>query len=143
MNYGSVFYRFIATVLDGIIVFSLSMFLNRFIFIGWVLSFFLYFFYYPFFWSSSARATPGKYLMGLSVSDMNGDRITLKQAMIRWICSFVSGLFLCLGYIFAFFNEKRQTFHDLMAGTVVIDKKFEPEEGLFNSWIDQIKTLTK
>ena len=144
MNYTSIFRRFLGTLIDSIIIGSFTLVVNRSIpFIGWIISLSFGFLYYPFFWSSTARSTPGKYLMGSAVVSLTGERITLKTAFIRYICSWASGILLCFGYLLALFTEKKQTLHDLMAGTVVIDDEVAVTEGLFQAWIDQIKTFTK
>lgn len=135
--------RFIAMVIDSVIVGLVSLLLNRFIFLGWILSLIFNFLYYPFFIASEVRATPGKFLMGITVVSVTGERLTIKKAIIRYIGSFVSGICLCLGYCFAFFTQNKQTLHDLFAGTIVILDKREAEEGLFNAWLAQIKTEYK
>jgi uncharacterized RDD family membrane protein YckC len=79
--------------------------------------------YKPFFESSPAQATPGKRIMGIIVSDLNGNRMTIKTALKRYLISFVSLLLLCIGHIVALFTSKKQTVHDLVAGTIVTEGK--------------------
>jgi uncharacterized RDD family membrane protein YckC len=68
-------------------------------------------------------ATPGKMLMGLRIRDMqSGEPMTPRQCVIRFLGYFVSGLPLCLGFIWIFLNKKRRGFHDFIAGTVVTVK---------------------
>jgi uncharacterized RDD family membrane protein YckC len=95
--------------------------------------------YKPFFESSPAQATPGKRIMGIIVSDLNGDRITMKTALKRYLISFVSLLLLCIGHIVAFFSFKKQAVHDLVAGTLVTNGK--KGEHFFNECGDYLKLV--
>ncbi len=70
--------------------------------------------------SSRWQGTLGKKAMGIRVTDLNGARITLGRATIRLaVKAFLSGWFL-LGYIMAFFTQRKQALHDLIAGTLVL-----------------------
>lgn len=72
--------------------------------------------------SSKWQATVGKRLLGLKVTDMKGSRISFWRALGRYLAmSFLSGILL-IGYIIAAFTEKKQSLHDLIAGTIVIKK---------------------
>lgn len=72
--------------------------------------------------SSSWQGTIGKKLMGIQVTDQQGLRISLGRATLRLVVkAFLSGWFL-IGYIMAFFTQKKQTLHDLIAGTLVLNK---------------------
>jgi uncharacterized RDD family membrane protein YckC len=144
MNYSSFFRRFLGLLIDSVILGSISLVINRTIpMVGWVISLFLGFLYYPFFWSSTAKATPGKYLIGTVIVDLNGNRISIKTAFIRYFCSWISAALFCFGYLLCAFTEKKQTLHDLLAGTVALDEENKIEEGLFTAWINQIKDFTK
>jgi uncharacterized RDD family membrane protein YckC len=70
--------------------------------------------------ASKWQATVGKKLLRLKVTDLNGDRITFWRALGRLLLSqFISSIFY-IGYIIAAFTEKKQSLHDLIAGTLVI-----------------------
>lgn len=72
--------------------------------------------------ASKWQATVGKRLLGLKVTDLKGSRITFWRALGRYLAmSFLSGILL-IGYIIAAFTEKKQSLHDLIAGTIVIKK---------------------
>ncbi|KAB2337325.1 RDD family protein [Cytobacillus depressus] len=72
--------------------------------------------------SSKWQATIGKKLLGLKVTDLKGNRISFWRALGRYLAmSFLSGILL-IGYIIAAFTEKKQSLHDLIAGTVVVKK---------------------
>ena len=88
-----------------------------------ILSVLLSWAYFAMMESSRWQGTFGKKAMGLRVTDLNGSRITLGRATIRLaVKAFLSGWFL-LGYIMAFFTQKKQALHDLIAGTLVLTTK--------------------
>jgi uncharacterized RDD family membrane protein YckC len=72
--------------------------------------------------SSSYQATLGKKVFGLKVCGADGARISFKKASLRF---FVKYICWPLFFLFAviFFTEKKQTLHDLAAGTIVVDAK--------------------
>jgi uncharacterized RDD family membrane protein YckC len=72
--------------------------------------------------SSGWMATFGKRLMGLAVQGVDGRQLSFSRASIRWLGRWASGLLLGLGYMLALFTDKRQTLHDLLAGTVVVQR---------------------
>jgi uncharacterized RDD family membrane protein YckC len=72
--------------------------------------------------SSSLQGTIGKRAMGLKVVDLQGQRISITRAIGRYFASYISALILAIGYLMALFTEKRQTLHDMIAGTLVVKK---------------------
>jgi uncharacterized RDD family membrane protein YckC len=77
--------------------------------------------YYTLFEASVWQATPGKRILRLYVTDLNGQRITLWRAFLRNIARQVSG-FLFIGYVMAGFTEKKQALHDMISGCLVFRK---------------------
>lgn len=72
------------------------------------------------FWSAK-RATPGKMAIKAQIVDAKtGEAPTTMQLVIRYVGYFISALPLCLGYIWIVFDDRRQGWHDKMAGTVVV-----------------------
>jgi len=69
--------------------------------------------------SSRFQATPGKRLMGLVVTDLEGRRISFGRATGRHFAKLLSGMLLMIGYAMILFTKKRQGLHDLLAGTQV------------------------
>jgi uncharacterized RDD family membrane protein YckC len=76
--------------------------------------------YEAFMESSSYRATLGKMIFGMKVTDLNGNRISFERATGRHFAKWLSGLILCIGYIMVGFTERKQGLHDLLAGTLVL-----------------------
>jgi uncharacterized RDD family membrane protein YckC len=70
--------------------------------------------------SSSWQGTVGKKLIGLRVTDMNGNRISFGKATGRHFGKILSGMICLVGFIMAAFTEKQQALHDQLAGTLVI-----------------------
>jgi uncharacterized RDD family membrane protein YckC len=69
--------------------------------------------------SSDARATWGKRVVGVFVTDMQGEPISFGRASARYFCKILSS-FLMIGYLMNLFTSKHQTLHDLIAKTLVI-----------------------
>ena len=69
--------------------------------------------------SSSYQATLGKKLLGMVVTDVNGNRLSLGRAIGRYLATFVSAIILGIGFIMVAFTEKKQGLHDMIAGTLV------------------------
>ena len=63
--------------------------------------------------------SPGQHLVGVRVVTVNGDRIGFWAAVVRFLGYFVSAI-LFLGFLWVLVDDKRQGFHDKMAGTYVI-----------------------
>lgn len=78
--------------------------------------------YFTYMESSERQATIGKSAMGLIVADENGNRLDVQKALIRNISRLISGFICFIGYLMAFFTEKKQTLHDIIAKTNVYTK---------------------
>ena len=87
-----------------------------FIFIG------LEFLYHSLFEASLWQATPGKRMLRLYVTDLNGERVTLARACLRNASRQISG-FLFIGYVMAGLTEKKQALHDMIAGCLVFRRR--------------------
>ena len=70
--------------------------------------------------SSEQQGTFGKVVMGLQVTDLEGHRITLKKATIRYAAKFLSSVLLMIGYLMVAFTARKQGLHDKIAGTLVV-----------------------
>lgn len=72
--------------------------------------------------SSARQATLGKQVLGIVVTDLNGQKISFGRATGRYFGKIISGLILYIGFIMAGFTEKKQALHDVMASTLVVMK---------------------
>jgi uncharacterized RDD family membrane protein YckC len=78
--------------------------------------------YYAVMESSKYQGTLGKLMLGLKVTDEEGNRIGFWTAFGRLLSkTFLSGI-LFIGYIMVAFTKKKQGLHDLIVSTVVIKK---------------------
>jgi uncharacterized RDD family membrane protein YckC len=139
MNYAGFWRRFLALFLDGIFVFFISMIL---ILPFWIqpLTLVIAIFYHVVFETSPLRATPGKAIMGIAVIKVNGEKLTIKDSVMRFLMSIISSAILCFGYLMNLFTEKRQTLHDLVVGTIVIEEKFA-EHNFWQIFLEQSKII--
>ncbi len=79
--------------------------------------------YSALFESGGWQATPGKRLLGLRVTGLNGDRISFGRASGRYFSKLLSILTFYIGYIMAGLTENKQGLHDMVAGTLVLRGK--------------------
>jgi len=82
------------------------------------LPFFISLFYFVAFWSISGE-TIGKKVFGLRVVGDNGQPLSFKNAMLRYLGYFISAVFFA-GFIWAAFDEKKQGWHDRLATSHVV-----------------------
>lgn len=139
-QYGGFWLRFVAAILDGVIIFipgfllqMLAEFMARrspgqnaviiATVISWVLQTVIAWLYSAMFESSAYQATPGKMALGLRVTDLNGLPITFARATGRHFGKMVSAIICYIGFIMAAFTERKQALHDQMAGTLVLRKQ--------------------
>ena len=140
--YAGFWQRFVAAIIDGILLYivqfiilavfgvSSSMMNPEFFENGIPTSFILAYIviiganaaYFSYLESSERQATFGKQAMGIVVTDMNGERITLLNAIGRYFSKIPSALILMIGYLMQPFTEKKQALHDIIAGTLVYKK---------------------
>tara|TARA_R110001599_G_C11892070_1_gene625255 strand:- start:37 stop:510 length:474 start_codon:yes stop_codon:yes gene_type:complete len=72
-------------------------------------------------------ATPGKMVISAKIVDANtGNKPTIMQYIIRYLGYYVSIFALGLGFLWVAWDDKKQGWHDKMAGTVVILKNPSP-----------------
>ena len=121
-HYAGFWDRFGAAFLDGLILMIpnliLQYILGRYeafpvnLVIGWL--------YFAVQESGPSQATFGKKALGLKVTTLTGDRISFGQATGRHFGKWISTIILLFGYIMMVWDERKQTLHDKMAGTLVL-----------------------
>jgi uncharacterized RDD family membrane protein YckC len=67
-------------------------------------------------------STVGKKLLGLQVINEDGSIIGIPKAFGRHLCTLISALPLYLGFAALLWTPRRQTFHDSICGTLVIER---------------------
>ena len=83
--------------------------------IGWL--------YYAIMESTSNQATLGKMALSIIVTDSAGNRISFARATGRNFAKYISTVILLIGYFMIAFTEKKQGLHDIIADTLVVQKK--------------------
>lgn len=141
-EYSGFWIRFAALFIDGIVLFAVNMVLsvimavlmgasgsnNPGAMIPIVAGYYLCMFgaswaYFALQESSAAQATLGKRALGLVVTDVDGNRLSLARASGRWASHGISNLTLAIGYLIQPFTGSKQALHDMIAGTVVMNKQ--------------------
>jgi uncharacterized RDD family membrane protein YckC len=78
--------------------------------------------YFPYFWAKNGQ-TPGMRPFHLYVvRDSDGGKISGAQAFVRLLGMWVSSAVVYLGFVWIFIDARRRGWHDLIAGTVVVEK---------------------
>lgn len=72
--------------------------------------------------SGNEGATIGKRWMNIKVLDENGNRVTRFQALGRFVSLLFTYLPFCIGFLIQPLTERKQTLHDLLANTVVVQE---------------------
>ena len=88
----------------------------------WILAQAIQILYFTLMESSRHQATLGKMALGLKVTDMNGLKLDFTKAFVRNLGKILSNFTMLIGYIMAGFTEKKQALHDMIAGTLVVEK---------------------
>lgn len=129
-NYASFWERFAAAFLDGLIV-NIPLFVLYYIIDGSLfdasitsrlIGLVVTWAYAAALESGPHQATFGKRAMNIKVTNTEGGRISFAQATGRHFGKIISGLILCIGYLMMLWDDKKQTLHDKMAGTLVVAK---------------------
>ncbi len=82
--------------------------------------------YFPYFWAKTGQ-TPGMRPFHLHVvRDSDGGKISGAQAFVRMLGMIISAVVFYLGYVWIFIDARRRGWHDLIAGTVVVEKADSP-----------------
>ena len=124
--------RLVAYIVDVIVTIAVSIVLGivgvALVFVLPILSiipflaiFIVSFVYFPYYWQRSGQ-TPGMRMMNIKVvRDSDGGPLTWGSAILRLIGYWVSGFVFYIGYIWIFIDKRKRGWHDLIAGTVVIE----------------------
>lgn len=137
--YAGFWRRFAAYYIDAIVITVATllillpfmfMFNETLAMIGGVVAVVFYLAYFPVMHSTALQATVGKLLLGVKVTDRDGNRISIGRSLGRFLgMFFVSSLLtLGVGYLIAGVTERRQALHDMIAGTLVVRRGATPAE---------------
>lgn len=134
-QYAGFWIRFAAFLIDFVII-NLSVVVLALIFMffgsfGIILQFdglifFVSWFAWPIYeaiMSEKAGATFGKMALGLEIQGEDNSELTLMQCWVRPFAKYLSWIVLTIGYLMAAFTPKKQSLHDMICKTVVVNRK--------------------
>lgn len=78
--------------------------------------------------------TAGMRLVGVRAVTINGAQMNWRQAATRALAMLVSILALCAGALWMFTEPNRRTWHDMAAGTFVIEDVYIPKRLNLDPW---------
>lgn len=130
-RYAGFWIRFVAYIVDGIILVIVQIMLSYMLFGDYsmtrsdvtltLLSVAIGIGYFAGMESSARQGTLGKILFKLKVGDANGNQISFANAIGRYFAKILSALILCIGFMMAGWDSKKQALHDKIAGTYVFE----------------------
>lgn len=78
--------------------------------------------YYVVLETSPKQGTWGKQIVGIKVTDLEGNRITVGRALGRYFAKMLTSCTFGIGLLMPLFTEKKQTLHDMIAGCLALKK---------------------
>ncbi len=131
--YAGFFRRFVAALIDGVLVAAVSGIISGVSgllmgdagrILASLLTMFFGYAYYVYF-TSHLGQTLGKRAMGIRVQNIEtGQNLDMVSAILREVAGkIISVLVLCLGYFWMLWDDKKQTWHDKIAKSVVVKVK--------------------
>jgi uncharacterized RDD family membrane protein YckC len=84
--------------------------------------FVVYFIYFPYFWTKNGQTLGMRPFKLRVVMDKDGGKVTIGPAILRLIGYWIDQIIFYLGYIWVLIDNRRRGWHDLIAGTVVIQE---------------------
>jgi uncharacterized RDD family membrane protein YckC len=113
--------RFGASLVDGILVGIVSVVLDLVLkTAGSGIGFLLTIAYYVYCEGSDRGQTIGKAALGIQVRSSGGGPLGYGRAFVRWVGRIISTIPLLLGYFWMLWDPNKQTWHDKLAGSVVV-----------------------
>lgn len=142
LNYAGFGIRFVAWIIDFILTFIVGAILGAVLGVviaalagsnaldaretaralGNILGIVLNWLYFSLMWTSPSQASLGMMATGLRVTDLNARRVTFGRATGRYFASILSGCLLGYGYLRIIWDDRKQSLHDQIAGTLVLRK---------------------
>jgi len=88
---------------------------------GFLIALAIDFIYTTYLLEGHMQATFGMRILKIKIVTTNGEKPDVWTLILRYFVSIFSSVTLKLGYVYALFNNKKQTVHDYFLGTIVID----------------------
>jgi len=122
-GYGGFWKRVVAWLIDAVVVGAgTGVVVATTLGAGFVAVFFGHWLYEALMTSSSWQGTIGKRAMEMIVTDSEGRRLSFGRATGRYFAKWVSTLTFGIGFIIVAFTSRKQGLHDIIAGTVVMNR---------------------
>lgn len=113
--------RFVALIIDSIILGLITGLLFSFARgPGIAGGFIVGLLYHWYFLTQQNGQTPGKRMLGIRVVKVSGEPMDFATVLIRYVGYYINSAIFMIGWLWAFFNDKHQGWHDLLAGTYVV-----------------------
>ena len=121
--YAGFWYRFLAGLIDWILLSIISIILIFVPIIGWIFSFFVYWLYFAIQHSSSKQATLGMRALDIKITDEKHNKIGFWRASGNYFVTSLSGMLLFIGFIMIAFTSRKQGLHNFVSRTLCIKTK--------------------
>ncbi|MFD4704077.1 RDD family protein [Gottfriedia sp. NPDC058432] len=72
--------------------------------------------------ATKLQGTIGKVTVGIKVINKDGSKLSVFDAISRWLAQVVSAFILLIGYIMIAFSNRKTALHDKLANTYVVYK---------------------
>jgi len=121
--YAGFWYRFLAGLIDYILIAIISIILVFIPIVGWILNIFVSWLYFAIQHSSSKQSTLGMRALDIKITDELGKKISFWRATGNYFVSGLSGLLLFIGFFMIAFTSRKQGLHNLVSRTLCIKTK--------------------
>ena len=116
--------RLVAYLIDGILLTVLELILIAILddALAYALTILAGFLYFGYFEGSASGQTLGKRALGIRVIDFNaGGPIGFPRGLLRYLGKILATIPIFLGFFWMLWDREKQTWHDKMAGSAVVD----------------------
>ena len=121
--YAGFWQRFLAGIIDLIILIVIEVILIFIPIIGWILSLFVTWLYFAVQHSSTKQATFGMRALDIRITDENHGKIGFWRATGNFYLTVISAFVVFIGFFMIAFTSKKQGFHNLISRTLCIKIK--------------------
>ena len=121
--YAGFWQRFLAGIIDSIILIVIEVILIFIPIIGWILSLFVTWLYFAIQHSSTKQATFGMRALDIKITDENHGKIGFWRATGNFYLTVISAFIVLIGFFMIAFTSRKQGFHNLISRTLCIKIK--------------------
>ena len=121
--YAGFWHRFLAYLIDFIILAVIYFVLTLIPVIGWIIGIFFGWLYFAIQHSSSKRSTLGMRALDITINDENLDKIGFWRATGNYLVVGISVMILFIGLIMIGFTSRKQGLHNLVSRTIHLKEK--------------------